>query len=77
VRILITASAALTELELQQQFRLVLDPFGVLEEGQIHFRSSQELGDPLTETNIYSVRGPVLVSYYFVASSSVIRLCTG
>jgi len=49
-----------------------VDPFGVLEEGQIHFRSSQELGDPLTATNLYSVRGPVLVSYYFVASSSVI-----
>ena len=54
-----------------------VDPFGVLEEGQIHFRSSQELGDPYTETNLYSVRGPVLVSYYFVASGSVILLCTG
>lgn len=43
-------------------FRTILvDPFGVLEEGEIHFRSSQELGDPLTETNVYSVRGPVLV----------------
>ncbi|KAI0005558.1 RNA dependent RNA polymerase-domain-containing protein [Russula compacta] len=41
---------------------IVPDPFGVLEEGEIHFRSSQELGDPLTETNVYSVRGPVLVS---------------
>jgi len=38
------------------------DPFNVLEEGQIHFKSSQELGDPLTETNVYCVRGPVLVS---------------
>jgi hypothetical protein len=42
-----------------------VDPFGVLEEGQIHFRSSQELGDPLTETNVYSIRGPVLVGRYF------------
>jgi hypothetical protein len=38
-----------------------LDPFDVLEEGQIHFKSTQELGDPLTETNVYCVRGPVLV----------------
>jgi hypothetical protein len=40
-----------------------LDPFNVLEEGQIHFKSTQELGDPLTETNVYCVRGPVLVGY--------------
>ena len=38
------------------------DPFNVLEEGEIHFKSSQELGDPLTETNVYCIRGPVLVS---------------
>jgi RNA-dependent RNA polymerase len=38
------------------------DPFNVLEEGEIHFKSSQELGDPLTESNVYCVRGPVLVS---------------
>ncbi|KAI0307660.1 RNA dependent RNA polymerase-domain-containing protein [Multifurca ochricompacta] len=41
---------------------IVPDPFGVLEEGQVHFRSSQELKDPLTETNVYSILGPVLVS---------------
>jgi hypothetical protein len=40
----------------------LVDPFNVLEEGQIHFKSLQELGDPLTETNVYCVRGPVLVS---------------
>jgi hypothetical protein len=40
-----------------------IDPFNVLEEGEIHFRSSQELGDPLTETNVHSIRGPVLVSW--------------
>ena len=48
-----------------------VDPFGVLEEGEIHFRSSQKLGDPLTETNVYSVRGPVLVSHYFVAGGII------
>ena len=37
------------------------DPLGVLEEGQIQFKSSQELKDPLTETNVCSIRGPVLV----------------
>ncbi|KAF8273854.1 RNA dependent RNA polymerase-domain-containing protein [Lactarius quietus] len=41
---------------------IVPDPLGVLEEGQIHFKSSQELKDPLTETNVCSIRGPVLVS---------------
>ncbi len=39
------------------------DPLGVLEEGQIQFRSSKELKDPLTETNVYSIRGPVLVCH--------------
>jgi RNA-dependent RNA polymerase len=37
------------------------DPLGVLEEGQIQFKSSQELKDPLTETNVCSIRGSVLV----------------
>jgi RNA-dependent RNA polymerase len=37
------------------------DPLGVLEEGQIQFKSLRELKDPLTETNVCSVRGPVLV----------------
>lgn len=41
---------------------VVPDPLGVLEEGQIQFKSSQELKDPLTETNVCSIRGPVLVS---------------
>ncbi|KAH9176853.1 RNA dependent RNA polymerase-domain-containing protein [Lactarius sanguifluus] len=41
---------------------VVPDPLGVLEEGQIQFKSSQELKDPLTETNVCCIRGPVLVS---------------
>ncbi|KAI9513086.1 RNA dependent RNA polymerase-domain-containing protein [Russula earlei] len=41
---------------------IVPDPFGVLEEGEIHFRSLQELAGPLKETSTYSIRGPVLVS---------------
>jgi len=44
-----------------------VDPFNVLKEGQIHFKSTQELGDALTETNIYCVRGPVLVGCWFAA----------
>ncbi|KAI9445364.1 RNA dependent RNA polymerase-domain-containing protein [Lactarius indigo] len=40
---------------------VIPDPLGVLEEGQIQFKSSQELKDPLTETNVCCVRGPVLV----------------
>jgi RNA-dependent RNA polymerase len=42
------------------------DPFDVLEEGQIQFKSSEELKDPLTETNVYSIHGPVLVRRYFI-----------
>ncbi|KAI0271441.1 RNA dependent RNA polymerase-domain-containing protein [Gloeopeniophorella convolvens] len=41
---------------------IVPDPFGVLEEHQIHFKASQELKDPITETNPCSISGPVLVS---------------
>ncbi|KAI0249507.1 RNA dependent RNA polymerase-domain-containing protein [Lactifluus subvellereus] len=41
---------------------IIPDPFGVLEEGQIQFKSSRELKDPLTETNVYVIRGPVLLS---------------
>ena len=43
------------------------DPCGVLEEGQIQFKSSGELKDPLTQTNVHAIRGPVLVRHSFMA----------
>lgn len=39
----------------------VIDPYGVLEEGQIHFKSTQNLKDPLEESNPTIVTGDVLV----------------
>ncbi|KAH7911585.1 RNA dependent RNA polymerase-domain-containing protein [Hygrophoropsis aurantiaca] len=41
---------------------IVPDPFGVLEEGEIHFRSSEVLNDPTTGAQFDTVEGPVLVS---------------
>ncbi|KAH7920937.1 hypothetical protein BV22DRAFT_765729 [Leucogyrophana mollusca] len=41
---------------------IVPDPFGVLEEGEIHFRSSEVLTDHITGAQFDTVEGPVLVS---------------
>lgn len=38
------------------------DPYGVLEEGQIHFRSSQLITDPESGTHMDIITGPVLAS---------------
>lgn len=43
---------------------VLLDPFGVLEEGQIHFRSSEPIINHSTGDQIDTVLGEVLVSFY-------------
>lgn len=40
---------------------IIPDPYGVLEEGQIHFRSSQLITDPESGTHMDTITGPVLV----------------
>ncbi|KAG2369519.1 RNA dependent RNA polymerase-domain-containing protein [Suillus spraguei] len=40
---------------------IIPDPYGVLEEGQIHFRSSQHITDPESGTHMDVITGPVLV----------------
>ncbi|KAG2159654.1 RNA dependent RNA polymerase-domain-containing protein [Suillus bovinus] len=40
---------------------ITTDPYGVLEEGQIHFRSSQLITDPESGTHIDIITGPVLI----------------
>ncbi|KAG2350150.1 hypothetical protein BDR05DRAFT_480 [Suillus weaverae] len=40
---------------------IIPDPYGVLEEGQIHFRSSQLITDPESGTHVDIITGPVLV----------------
>ncbi|TFY77228.1 hypothetical protein EWM64_g6785 [Hericium alpestre] len=45
-----------------EAFIVPADPFGVLEEGQIHFQASRELKDPISEMDITRIMGPVLVS---------------
>ncbi|OSX67200.1 hypothetical protein POSPLADRAFT_1127992 [Postia placenta MAD-698-R-SB12] len=40
---------------------IIPDPYGVLEEGQIHFKSTQNLKDPLEESNPTIVTGDVLI----------------
>ncbi|KAG1894573.1 uncharacterized protein F5891DRAFT_890383, partial [Suillus fuscotomentosus] len=40
---------------------LVADPYGVLEEGQIYFRSSELITDPESRTQMDIVTGSVLV----------------
>ncbi|KAG1886291.1 RNA dependent RNA polymerase-domain-containing protein [Suillus subluteus] len=40
---------------------IIPDPYGVLEEGQIHFRSSELITDPESGTQMDTVTGPVLV----------------
>ncbi|KAG1757774.1 RNA dependent RNA polymerase-domain-containing protein [Suillus lakei] len=42
---------------------VIPDPYGVLEEGQIHFRSSQLITDPESGTHMDIVTGSVLSSY--------------
>jgi hypothetical protein len=41
---------------------LMTDPYGVLEEGQIHFRLSESIVDPESGTQMDIITGPVLVS---------------
>jgi hypothetical protein len=41
---------------------LTADPYGVLEEGEIHFRSSELITDPESGTQMDTVTGSVLVS---------------
>ncbi|KAG1795975.1 RNA dependent RNA polymerase-domain-containing protein, partial [Suillus plorans] len=40
---------------------IIPDPYGVLEEGQIHFRSSELIADPESGARMNTVTGPVLV----------------
>ncbi|KAI0937310.1 hypothetical protein AcV5_005250 [Taiwanofungus camphoratus] len=40
---------------------IIPDPFGVLEEGQIHFKSSQDLKDPLEDASPRTITGEVLI----------------
>lgn len=40
---------------------IIPDPYGVLEEGQIHFRSSRLITDPESGTYMDTITGPVLV----------------
>ncbi|KAG2075104.1 hypothetical protein BDR04DRAFT_1091949 [Suillus decipiens] len=40
---------------------IIPDPYGVLEDGQIHFRSSQHITDPESGTQMDVITGPVLV----------------
>ena len=40
---------------------LLLDPYSVLKEGEIHFKSTKNLKDPLTDSNPRILLGDVLV----------------
>ena len=46
------------------ELNLPIDPYGVLEEGQIHFRSSQPLRESLTSLDPHQLLGDVLVSLH-------------
>ena len=39
----------------------VIDPVGVLNEGEIYIRSSKEIGDPMESTDPFTFLGDVLV----------------
>lgn len=43
---------------------IFLDPYGVLEEGQIHFRSSEPIINPSTGEQTDIILGDVLVSFF-------------
>ena len=41
----------------------MIDPYGVLNEGEIHFKSSKNLKDPLEDSNPNILLGDVLVRF--------------
>lgn len=47
---------------------LPLDPLGILEEGQIYYRSSQAMINPDTQTAFNVITGNVLVHYSYSLS---------
>lgn len=50
----------------------IIDPLGILEEGEVYYRASQPMTDPETQTLFNVLTGDVLVSFLHVHSMFII-----